>query len=183
MQTLALEKPQIGDVLGTLFAGYRWDGQRAVIGQPTGYLGQLLGVCALQRHSPTLREIEQACQTDLVLRYGCDVTHLELLAAADGLLAVGFEADIIDVRKGDPVDILTPWRHGIRDWRPLTVLAANVKEMLSFGEWEWEGWQRTVSAMQMLARSPAPVAGAAGGILWQQVCAANIRLAVRAANQ
>ena len=174
MQTLTRTQPQIGDVLSMLFSGY------VKTNGPVGCLGELLKQAALTHCHPTFADIGEACQTDLVLRYKCDVTRLVILGAADGLLAVGFEADCIKRPRGDPVDVLFPWSNSVADIQPLSNLAGWIQEMLTLEKWETSRWQNVVDGLSQLADRPPK---RSVSLLWQQVCAANIRLAVRAANQ
>lgn len=171
MQTL-MQVPTL-NLVGDIFSGYRYNVE------PLGNLGLLLSVCMQQRRTPTPRQIEDACQTDIVLRHTCDVTRLAILGAADGLVAVGFEANVIS-RSTDPVDVLMPWNMQC-NVSVLHDLARAVQAMLHVEGWAAdEQWQRIADGMRELEKTP-PIQTSASVLLWRQVCAANIRLCIRAA--
>jgi hypothetical protein len=166
------------DVMALIFMGYH--PQHVQTG---GHLGEVLNLAIQQRCTPTLHEIEDACGVELTLRYGCAVRRLAVMGATDGLVAVGFDAAIINTKQSDPVDVLIPWQAAVADFAPLRQLRTGISAMLRHDRYGFgadSAAERLVEHFRAMTAGPCPVRSQAALVLWQQVPAANIKLVVDA---
>lgn len=155
---------------------------------PAGYLGRVMAQAIERRQPLTEAMLMQAARTELTLRHGAEITRLQVAGGDTNIIAVLFDGRTIHQPRGDPVDVLIPWRepeHYAVNTHQLACFHTALGRMLAPVE-EWmrdddrQDWLALiVHELQAVARY-VTFARESSQLVFERVVAANIELCIRA---
>lgn len=144
---------------------------------PAGHLG-LVAAEGLRSAHLQEADLHAAAATELQLRYGALIPRLTVLGATDYAIAIAFDARTLARPKGDPVDVLAPWRCDL----PQTALQKAITAMLALEDYQVWVAQNIIADLRTYATSLPHFTGwpdLQTRILFERVVAGNMTLILR----